>query len=171
MQAVFQNPFLSLSPRCRIRTLLTESLEASARLSPGQRQAAAEGLLDRVGLPTDLARRYPHQLSGGQRQRVVIARALANNPSVIVLDEPLSALDVSVRAHIVRLLREIRQDTNVSFVYITHDLATVPHLTDRAYVLHRGRVVEELPSAHLHDAQEDYTKELLAAAPSLRRRA
>jgi oligopeptide transport system ATP-binding protein len=172
VQAVFQNPLSSLNPRVRVETLITEPLEATIAFSRRTRRRQAIELLELVGLPEVVGSRYPHQLSGGQRQRVSIARAISTRPRMLVLDEPLSALDVSVRAQVLNLLLSLRHTLNVTFVYVTHDLATVRALCDRAYVLYRGAIFESLPTADLVTGPDNpYSAELLASVPSISKKA
>lgn len=161
-QAVFQNPQTALNPRIVVERLITEPIEVSQRLSSQERASRATELLNMVGLPTRVLRRYPHQLSGGQRQRVAVARALSTRPRFIVLDEPVSALDVSLKAQILNLLKDLRDQLHIAYAYITHDLATVPYLCDRVYVLYQGLVFEHLQSADLASyGQNPYTRTLL----------
>ena len=165
-QMVFQDPYSSLDPTQSVRSALLETL----RVNGVDRTAArgrADSLLRDVGLPVDYGPRLPSALSGGERQRVAIARALAVDPALIVCDEPVSALDVSVQAQVLTLLREIRSRTGVSFLFITHDLAVVRQIVDRVYLLHHGTVVEQGPIADVMDRpQADYTKKLLASIPA-----
>ena len=142
MQLVFQDPYSSLNPRITVGRTLEEVLAVHRLGGRGDRRRRVEHLLDRVGLPARFAGRYPHQLSGGQRQRVGIARALAVEPEIIVLDEPLSALDVSVQSGIMNLLTDLRDELGVAYVFISHDLGMVRHLSDRIAVMYLGRVVE-----------------------------
>ncbi|MDH5291435.1 MAG: ATP-binding cassette domain-containing protein, partial [Acidimicrobiia bacterium] len=163
--AVFQNPYSSLDPRMRIWDAVTEqqAIERSAKKAARRDRAAA--LLDLVGLGAATVDRYPHQLSGGQRQRVAIARALALDPEVIVLDEPLSALDVSVSAQIVNLLLDLQERLGVTYVFVGHDLRLVRHLCHDVAVLYRGRVVEQGPALTLLDhAGHPYTDALVTAS-------
>jgi oligopeptide/dipeptide ABC transporter ATP-binding protein len=172
VQAVFQNPLLSLNPRLRVERLVTEAVEAVEGLPRRQRPARAAELLDLVGLPPELAGRYPHQLSGGQRQRVAIARAVSIRPRFLVLDEPVSALDVSIRGQILNLLNDLRRRFGMTLAYITHDLATMRHVCERAYVLYRGQVMEELDAARLCSAPDHpYTRLLLGSVLSVGRHA
>jgi peptide/nickel transport system ATP-binding protein len=143
--AVFQNPFSSLDPRMRIWQIVAEQMFIERTGTRDDRKARAAELLTKVGLDERLLHRYPHQLSGGQRQRVAIARSLVSDPKVIVLDEAISSLDVSVRAQILNLLIDLRESLRVGYVFIAHDLAIVQHLCSRLVVLYRGRIVEEGP--------------------------
>nr|WP_281352398.1 ABC transporter ATP-binding protein [Phytoactinopolyspora alkaliphila] len=163
VQWVHQDPYGSLNPKMTIRRLITEVL-ARYRLASGSRAARVTELLGLVGLPPDLAERYPHQLSGGQRQRVAIARALAVEPRVLVLDEPLSALDVSIQAQVITLLRRLRADLGLSYVLISHDLNVVRTICDRVAVMCEGRLVEVGTVDDIYDRpQHPYTKTLLSA--------
>ena len=162
MQAVFQDPGGSLDPRMTVAASVGEAI---FRLTRAERHAAVRAALADVGLPPALAAALPHQLSGGQRQRVAIARALVARPALVVADEPLSALDVSVRAQIVLLLRELRARHGIGWIFISHDLAALRHLADETVVLRAGRIVERGPTACLLDApQHPYTRELVAAS-------
>ena len=164
-QMVFQDPYSSLDPRQTVRSTLLETLRVNG-VEKSEAQSRVGRLLTDVGLPADYASRLPAALSGGERQRVAIARALAVDPALIVCDEPVSALDVSVQAQILNLLREIRTRSRISYLFITHDLAVVRQIVDRVYVLHRGVVVEEGPVAEVMDhPQAEYTKKLLASIP------
>ncbi|MDP0501114.1 MAG: ABC transporter ATP-binding protein [Verrucomicrobiota bacterium JB022] len=170
VQMVFQDPHASLNPRLTVRESLLEAL----RCRPGRMDAKAarreiEHWLDRVGLPADAAQRYPHEFSGGQRQRIAIARALLPQPSVVVADEPVSALDVSIQAQILNLLESLRRELGLTFVFITHDLELVGYWADRVAVMRRGEVVEQGPAENvLHAPQHPYTQELLASAADKR---
>jgi oligopeptide/dipeptide ABC transporter ATP-binding protein len=165
VSAVFQNPYSSLNPRMRIWDAITEQLAIEGSANKQQRKARAEELLETVGLGAARADRYPHQLSGGQRQRVAIARALAQDPEVIVLDEPLSALDVSVSAQIVNLLLQLQQDLGVTYVFVGHDLRLVKHLCHDLAVMYHGRLVEQGDAQQvLTNPAHPYTAALVAAS-------
>ena len=166
IQIVFQDPTESLNPRRSVEATLREPIEQH-RLATGDaaRRRVAE-LLELVGLRPDHARRYPHQLSGGQRQRVCIARALATDPSLLVLDEPTSALDVSVQAQILNLLRDLQAEIGLTYLFITHDLGVVRHLADRVLVMYAGQIVEAAPTATLFERPlHPYTRALLDSVP------
>ena len=165
-QIVFQDPMGSLDPRMRVREILREPLRALD--VPGDHGARVRELLDAVGLPAAAASRYPHEFSGGQRQRIAIARALAPAPALVIADEPVSALDVSVRAQILDLLRELADALALTLVFISHDLSVVRYLCDRIAVMHDGLIVETGTVGEVYDApQHAYTRALLAAVPTL----
>jgi peptide/nickel transport system ATP-binding protein len=165
-QIVFQDPRSSLDPRMRVREILLEPLRALD--VPGNHRVRIAELLDAVGLTADAGTRYPHQFSGGQRQRIAIARALAPEPALLIADEPVSALDVSVRAQILDLLRALADGLGLTLIFISHDLAVVRYLCDRVAVMHDGRIVEVGPVGEVYDApQHAYTRALLAAVPVL----
>lgn len=172
VQLVFQDPRSSLDPRMRIGDTITEPLRSP--VLRGRRDVPASAsdrlveVMRQVGLDPVLAGRYPHELSGGQRQRVAIARALAPRPRVLVADEPVSALDVSVRAQVLNLLLALVEDEGLTLVFVSHDLSVVRHLCDEVAVLRAGEIVEHGPIAEVYDApRREYTRELLAAIPRL----
>jgi peptide/nickel transport system ATP-binding protein len=169
-QMIFQDPYQSLNPRFTIFDIVAEPLIIHGLASGGVLAAKVLATLDQAGLrpPADFLRRYPHELSGGQRQRVAIARALVLEPRLIVADEPVSMLDVSVRAGILRLLRSLSRDFGMSIVYISHDISTVRYLCDRTAVMYSGRIVEIGPTAAILDTpKHPYTAALLAAVPRI----
>ena len=166
-QMVFQDPMSSLDPRQSVQSLLTEGIKAHG-LSKGSTQDGERlrELVDSVGLPAAALRRYPHEFSGGQRQRIGIARALCVEPDLIVADEPVSALDVSVQAQVLNLLDRLQQELGLTYLVIAHDLAVVRHVSDRVGVMYLGGLVEEAPSQALYDdPQHPYTRALLSAVP------
>lgn len=169
MQMIFQDPYASLNPRMSIGTAIAEPLEIHRLVrATADRDARVQELLDKVGLPADTARRYPHELSGGQRQRVGIARALAVGPRFLVCDEPISALDVSIQAQIINLLQDLQQQEALTYLFISHDLHVVRHMCDRVAVMYLGRIVEIADAAALYnDAMHPYSRALLSAVPQL----
>jgi oligopeptide/dipeptide ABC transporter ATP-binding protein len=165
VQAVFQDPWSSLNPRMRVRDLIAEPMVINWNLSRSELRARVDKLLDDVGLLAYHANLYPHEFSGGQRQRLAIARALALNPEVIVLDEPVSALDVSIRAQIMNLLKDLQNDYNVSYLLIAHNLATVRYMCHWVAVMYLGQIVEMAPVKELFlNPKHPYTKALMSAA-------
>lgn len=169
IQMIFQNPYASLNPRLTISSILSEPLEIHfPKMSARERDAQTVALLEQVGLNADCRLRYPHEFSGGQRQRIAVARALAVRPELIVCDEPVSALDVSVQAQIIALLKKIQAETGVSYLFIAHDLAVVEDLSDYVLVMHRGEIVERGTPDEVYGApKSEFTKTLLAAVPRL----
>jgi oligopeptide/dipeptide ABC transporter ATP-binding protein len=167
MQMIFQDPYASLNPRMRVREIVGEALDIHGLGKAGsERGDRVEALLKRVGLRPDQGARYPHEFSGGQRQRVGIARALAVEPRFIVADEPISALDVSIQAQIVNLLKDLQEELGLTYLFVAHDLKIVEYLSHRVAVMYLGRVVEESGSAGLYaEPLHPYTKALLSAVP------
>jgi peptide/nickel transport system ATP-binding protein len=167
VQVVFQDPASALDPRMRVADIIVEPLRV-LRIG-GDHAARLAELMDAVGLPLAYARRYPHEFSGGQRQRIAIARALAPRPSVLIGDEPVSALDVSVRAQILNLLEDLRVDFHLTLILVSHDLSVVRHMTDRVMVVQQGRIVEEGPTRQVFGApRHAYTRLLLDSIPRLK---
>jgi oligopeptide transport system ATP-binding protein len=166
VQIVFQDPYTSLDPRQTVERTLDEVLRLHHRLGPSERRARVRELTELVGLDARQARALPRGLSGGQRQRVAIARALAAEPRILILDEAVAALDVSIQAQVLNLLADIRQETGVSYLLISHDLAVVRQLTEETIVMHRGQVVERGATAEVLDnPQEPYTRQLRESVP------
>ncbi len=168
IQMVFQDPQSSLNPRHRVWQIVTEPLSVTERLAKPVLKHRAQGLLKRVGMEPNQIDRYIHEFSGGQRQRIAIARALAIQPKLLVLDEPTSALDVSVQAQILNLLLDLQEDQDLTYLFISHDVSVVRHISDRVAVMHEGRIVEQGPAIDvLNDPREPYTKQLMESVPSL----
>ena len=165
LQLVLQDPMSSLDPRMRVRDIVAEPLVAQGHRG---NRARVEELLRAVGLSEEAANRYPHQFSGGQRQRISIARALAPRPDILLADEPVSALDVSVRAQVLNLVTDLVEELGLTLVFVSHDLSVVRHLCDRVAVMSEGRVVETGPTREVYeDPQHPYTQRLVAAVPTL----
>ncbi len=165
VQVVFQDPYSSLSPRMRVGDILAEPLEIHAKLSRAGIRSRVGEVLELVGLPPDAVRLFPHEFSGGQRQRIAIARALVTEAELIILDEPVSALDVSIRAHIITLLEELQEQLGVSYLFIGHDLAAVAHISHRIAVMYLGKIVEIADSLDLcANPRHPYTQALFAAS-------
>jgi len=166
MQLIFQDPTGSLNPRMRVGDIVAEPLAVQRVGAPAARRKRVVELLERVGLGADDVGRYPHEFSGGQRQRIGIARALAPSPSLLICDEPVSALDVSVQSQILNLLADLRVELSLSMLFIAHDLAVVRHVSDRIAVMYAGKIVEEAPTRTLFESPvHPYTQALLAAVP------
>ncbi|MEQ1758640.1 MAG: dipeptide ABC transporter ATP-binding protein [Vicinamibacterales bacterium] len=166
MQIVFQDPYSSLNPRKTVRGMLGEVLTVHGLAAKSELQDRIGALLQQVGLSPTQAGRYPHEFSGGQRQRLGIARALAVGPELIVADEPVSALDVSIQAQIVNLLRDLQRDLRLTYLFIAHDLSVVEHISDRVAVMYLGKIVELAPSQDLYrEPRHPYTVSLLSAIP------
>jgi oligopeptide/dipeptide ABC transporter ATP-binding protein len=172
VQPVFQDPFAALDPRLSVAEIVGEGFAIHGAASGAERRARVGALLEQVGLRADAAERYPHEFSGGQRQRIGIARALALAPRLIVLDEPVSALDVSVQAQIVNLLQDLQEAHGIAYLFIAHDLRVVEHIARRVAIMYLGRIVELADSQTLYAApRHPYTHALLSAVPSVDPRA
>jgi len=171
IQMIFQDPFASLNPRQTIRTILTAPLAVHGIGDRRKRDAIAATMVEHVGLPRDSLERYPHEFSGGQRQRIGIARALILQPELVICDEPVSALDLSIQAQILNLLVEMKNELSLSYLFISHDLSVVRYFADRVLVMYLGRIVESAATADLWSgARHPYTQALLAAVPDPSRR-
>jgi peptide/nickel transport system ATP-binding protein/oligopeptide transport system ATP-binding protein len=168
IQIIFQDPVASLNPRLRIRDIVLEGRRIQGLADRGTDEAVLDDILLKVGLGTELASRYPHELSGGQRQRVGIARTLVLNPRLVVADEPVSALDVSIQSQVLNLLVDLRRELGLTYIFIAHNLAVVGYIADRIAVMYLGRIVELLDAATIHlTARHPYTVALLSAVPDV----
>jgi oligopeptide transport system ATP-binding protein len=166
MQIVFQDPYSSLDPRMTVGDIVSEPLEVHSVGTRRNRRARVRELLDVVGFNPDFVNRYPHEFSGGQRQRIGVARALALNPSLIVCDEPVSALDVSIQAQILNLLKDLQRDFGLTYLFISHDLAVVRSMSDHIAVMKDGKIVETGPADDVYETpKHEYTRALLTAVP------
>jgi dipeptide transport system ATP-binding protein len=169
VQMVFQNPFASLNPRHSIEATLAEPLVINTQATKAERQERVQAMLERVGLRPEHARRYPHMFSGGQRQRIAIARAMMLGPKVVVADEPVSALDVSIQAQILNLFMDLQEATSTAYVFISHNLSVVEHVADQVMVMYLGRAVEVGPKATVFaQPLHPYTQALMSATPALK---
>jgi oligopeptide transport system ATP-binding protein len=166
MQMIFQDPYASLNPRKRVGQIVGNPLKLQGIASGNELRRQVQGLLERVGLSPEHYDRYPHEFSGGQRQRIGIARAIALKPKLIVADEPVSALDVSIQAQIVNLLDDLQDELGLTCVFVAHDIGVVRHISDRIAVMHEGKIVEEGTADQVCEQPKDaYTRKLLAAVP------
>ena len=171
IQMIFQDPFASLNPRMRVEDIIGEAPVLHGVVKAANRSAYVKDVMERVGLDPDYARRYPHQFSGGQRQRIGIARALAVNPEFLVCDEAIAALDVSIQAQVINLFMDLREDLDLTYLFISHDLSVVEHISDRVMIMYLGRIVESAPTDELFDApNHPYTHALLNEVPRLESR-
>ena len=167
-QIIFQDPYSSLNPRLTVKQTISEPLILSKRFSKAELEKEADRIMELVGIDSRLAQSYPHELDGGRRQRVGIGRALALNPKFIVCDEPVSALDVSIQAQILNLIQDLQDEYGLTFMFITHDLSVVRHISDQICVMYMGNLVEKSPSKELFvNPRHPYTKALLSAIPSV----
>ena len=166
IQMIFQDPYSSLNPRMIVKDIIREPLNINTTLTTSEKDEKVAWLLDKVGLSMEQSNRYPHEFSGGQRQRIGIARALATDPAIIIADEPVSALDVSIQAQIINLMMDLQDEFNLSILFIAHDLSVVKHISDRVGVMFSGELVEIQDTNQIfNQPQHDYTKELLRAIP------
>jgi len=166
VQIIFQDPYSSLNPRWKVGQIIGEPLILNTDMSDKEIKERVLYLMDKVGMLPEWYERYPHQFSGGQRQRIGIARALALNPEVIVCDEPVSALDVSIQAQVLNLLLELQEEFNLTYIFISHDLSVVEHISDRIVVMYFGEIVEcDTVDTIFDNPQHDYTKKLINAIP------
>lgn len=168
IQMIFQDPYSSLNVRKRVLDIVAEPLRNYERMSPKEELDKVQALIERVGLGPEAVYKYPHQFSGGQRQRIGIARALTLNPKLIIADEPVSALDVSVQAQVLNFMQDIQKEFNLSYLFISHDLGVVQHLCNRIGIMYKGRLVEEGTADEIYSTpQHLYTKRLISAIPEM----
>ena len=168
VQMVFQNPYSSLNPKMKIGEILREPLDINTKFSKNRKSAIIKNALDDVGLAQSALDLYPHEFSGGQRQRIAIARALILNPKLLIADEPVSALDASIQAQIINLLKELKESRELTILFISHDLNVIRYLADRVGIMYFGKLIEENYTTNIFNfPKEDYTKILLSSAPTL----
>ena len=166
LQMVFQDPYSSLNPRMTVGAIIEEPLKIHTTQTKAERRDRVRSLLEKVGLSPAHATRYPHEFSGGQRQRIGIARALATNPKIVIADEPVSALDVSIQAQVINLMQDLQQEFGLSYIFISHDLSVVRHISDRIFVMYFGKIVESGPAEQIYSQPtHEYSKLLLSAVP------
>ena len=166
IQMIFQDPYSSLNPRMIVKDIIQEPLDIHTNMSNSEKKEKVEWLLDKVGLSAEQATRYPHEFSGGQRQRIGIARSLSTDPKIIIADEPVSALDVSIQAQIINLMMDLQEEFNLSIIFIAHDLSVVKHISNRIGVMYLGELVEINDTTEIFkNPVHDYTKTLLKAIP------
>lgn len=169
VQMVFQNPYSSLNPKMKIEEILREPLDINTNYSKNRKRVIIRRTLNDVGLTEDCLKLYPHQFSGGQRQRIAIARALILNPKLLIADEPVSALDASIQAQIINLLKDLKERKNLTILFISHDLNVIKYLSDRVGIMYFGKLIEENTTNEIFtNPKEDYTKNLLNSSPVLR---
>ena len=168
VQMVFQNPYSSLNPKMKIIETLKEPLDINTKFSKNRKMAVIKQVLEEVGLMEDCLQLYPHQFSGGQRQRIAIARALILNPKLLIADEPVSALDASIQAQIINLLRDLRKQRELTILFISHDLNVIRYIADRVGIMYYGKLIEEnITSSIFNFPHQEYTRTLLNSAPTL----
>ena len=166
IQMIFQDPYSSLNPRMLVKDIIREPLDINTNLTNSEKNEKVDWLLNKVGLTPEQASRYPHEFSGGQRQRIGIARSLATDPKIIIADEPVSALDVSIQAQIINLMMDLQEEFNLSIIFIAHDLSVVKHISNRVGVMYLGELVEINETKNIFsEPQHSYTKTLLKAIP------